>query len=139
MNGAFLMAQANQFMGNNIMNPQQQQRWMEKPPGDPSGLAYLRPLDSLLAKQVVSLTESKRSSHCPHSTFSILFSVMIGIPSQAKYGVFNDKGEQVYYAFEGDDSSQRVPRLKKNILSFRIGHLPTDLLSEDASIRPAHR
>jgi hypothetical protein len=27
--------------------------------------------------------------------------VMIGIPSQAKYGIFNDKGEQVYYAFEG--------------------------------------
>jgi len=26
---------------------------------------------------------------------------MIGIPSQAKYGIFNDKGEQVYYAFEG--------------------------------------
>ncbi len=27
--------------------------------------------------------------------------MMIGIPSQAKYGIFNDKGEQVYYAFEG--------------------------------------
>jgi hypothetical protein len=26
---------------------------------------------------------------------------MIGIPSQAKYGIFNDKGEQVYFAFEG--------------------------------------
>ncbi len=26
---------------------------------------------------------------------------MSGIPSQAKYGIFNDKGEQVYYAFEG--------------------------------------
>lgn len=29
---------------------------------------------------------------------------MVGIPSQAKYGIFNDKGEQVYYAFEGDES-----------------------------------
>ena len=29
------------------------------------------------------------------------FSVMMGIQSQAKYGIFNDKGEQVYYAFEG--------------------------------------
>jgi hypothetical protein len=27
--------------------------------------------------------------------------VMVGIPSQAKYGIFNDRGEQVYYAFEG--------------------------------------
>ena len=53
------MAQAQEMLGNNIMNPQQQQRWMEKPPGDPSGLAYLRPLESMLAKQVVSLTESK--------------------------------------------------------------------------------
>jgi len=26
---------------------------------------------------------------------------MIGFASQAKYGVFNDRGEQVYYAFEG--------------------------------------
>ena len=29
------------------------------------------------------------------------FSVMLGFPSQAKYGIFNDRGEQVYYAFEG--------------------------------------
>ncbi|UJR22051.1 hypothetical protein I4U23_025119 [Adineta vaga] len=91
MNGAFLMAQANEMLGNNIMNPQQQQRWMDKPPGDPSGLAYLRPLESLLAKQVVSLTE-----------------MMVGIPSQAKYGIFNDKGEQVYYAFEESDICQRL-------------------------------
>ena len=30
---------------------------MDKPIGDSGGLDYLRPLDSLLAKQVVSLTE----------------------------------------------------------------------------------
>ncbi len=61
MNGAILMAQANQFMGNNIMNPQQQQqKWMDKPVGDPSGLSYLKPLEALLAKQVVSLTESMK-------------------------------------------------------------------------------
>jgi hypothetical protein len=59
MNGAFLMAQVNEMLGNNIMNPQQQQqKWMDKPIGDPSGLAYLKPLNSLLAKQIVSLTES---------------------------------------------------------------------------------
>ena len=28
---------------------------------------------------------------------------MVGISSQAKYGIFNDKGEQVYYAFEGNE------------------------------------
>ena len=54
------MTQMNDMLGNNIMNPQQQQKWMERPMGDPSGLAYLRPLDSLLAKQVVSLTECLR-------------------------------------------------------------------------------
>ena len=27
--------------------------------------------------------------------------VLTGMPSQAKYGVFNENGEQVYYAFEG--------------------------------------
>jgi len=39
---------------------------------------------------------------------------MSGIPSQAKYGIFNDKGEQVYYAFEGKNSHRN--HLKKNIL-----------------------
>ena len=54
------MTQANSMLGNNIMNPNQlqQQKWMDKPLDDPSGLSYLRSLDSLLAKQVVSLTES---------------------------------------------------------------------------------
>lgn len=57
MNRAAFMAQAGQMLGNDVMNPGQQQRWMEKPAGDPSGLSYLRPLDSLLAKQIVSMTE----------------------------------------------------------------------------------
>ncbi|CAF3982742.1 unnamed protein product, partial [Adineta steineri] len=98
MNNAFYMAQAQQMLGNNIMNPQQQQKWMEKPLGDPSGLAYLKPLDALLAKQVVSLTE-----------------MMIGLPTQAKFGIFNDKGEQVYYAFEESDICQRLycPKTRK--------------------------
>lgn len=61
MNQAMILNQANQFLGNNVMNPQQQQqRWMEKPAGDPSGLSYLKSLDSLLAKQVVSMTERKK-------------------------------------------------------------------------------
>jgi hypothetical protein len=57
MNEAVLMSQVNDLLGNNIMNPQQQQKWMDKPIGNSGGLDYLRPLDSLLAKQVVSLTE----------------------------------------------------------------------------------
>jgi hypothetical protein len=62
MNRAFFMTQTNDMLGNNIMNPQQQQqKWMDKPIGDAGGLAYLKPLDSLLAKQVVSLTESMKS------------------------------------------------------------------------------
>jgi hypothetical protein len=57
MYGAGFAAQTNQMFGNNIMIPQQQQpKWMDKPVGDPSGLAYLKPLDLLLANQVVSLT-----------------------------------------------------------------------------------
>jgi hypothetical protein len=52
-----LLSQANQVLGNDIMNPRAHQKWMEKPTNDPSGLAYLKPLDSLLARQVVSLTE----------------------------------------------------------------------------------
>jgi hypothetical protein len=39
------------------MNLWKSQVWITKPAGDPSGLAYLKLLDSLLAKQVVSLTE----------------------------------------------------------------------------------
>jgi len=57
MYAAGFAAQTNQVFGNNIMNPQQQQqKWMDKPVGDPSGLAYLKPLDLLLANQVVSFT-----------------------------------------------------------------------------------
>jgi len=57
MYSAGFAAQTNQILGNNIMNPQQQQqKWMDKPVGDPSGLAYLKPLDLLLANQVVSFT-----------------------------------------------------------------------------------
>ncbi len=48
----------NDFLGNDIMNPQrQQQKWMDRPIGNSGGLDYLRLLDSLLVKQVVSLTE----------------------------------------------------------------------------------
>jgi hypothetical protein len=53
-----MYGQANQILGNNIMNPQKPQSWMAKPPGDSSGLAYLKPLETLVAKQVVSLSES---------------------------------------------------------------------------------
>ena len=90
------------MVGNDVMNPGQPQRWMEKPAGDTSPLALLRPLDSLLAKQIVSFTESMydfdRQSRKKSAFF---FSVLTGLPTQAKYGVFNDLGEQVFYAFEG--------------------------------------
>lgn len=99
MNQVGFMGQANQFLGNNIMNPrQQQQKWMDKPAGDPSGLAYLRPLDFLLAKQVVSMTEC---IHLKESFEGYSLLVFTGMSAQAKYGVFNDRGEQLYYAFEG--------------------------------------
>lgn len=48
----------------------------------------------------------------------------MGIPSQAKYGVFNDKGEQVYFAFEGR-MIERVFILKH---IYRIRRLSTYLL-----------
>jgi hypothetical protein len=49
---------ANQLLGNtNIMNPQQL-KWMDKPPGDSSELGYLKPLGSLMVKQVASIVES---------------------------------------------------------------------------------
>ena len=58
MNQANLMTYANNALGNNVMNPQQQQqRWMNKPAADSNSLSYLRPLDSLLVQQVVSITE----------------------------------------------------------------------------------
>ncbi len=53
-----MLAQVDQILGNNIMDPRNKKTsWMDKPAGDPSGLAYLKPLKSLLAKQVVSITE----------------------------------------------------------------------------------
>lgn len=82
---------ANQMLGNDVMNPRPAQAWMAKPPGDSSGLAYLKPLESLMAKQVVSMTE-----------------MFTGFASQAKFGVFNDRGEQIYFAFEESDICQRI-------------------------------
>ncbi|CAF4086645.1 unnamed protein product [Rotaria sordida] len=102
MNQAMHMNQANQFLGNNVMNPQQQQRWMAKPAGDPSGLAYLKPLESLFVNQVVSMSERMIFELVNHLVDDVFFCLVVtGIPAQAKYGVFNDQGEQVYFAFEG--------------------------------------
>ena len=48
----------NTVFDNTVMNPlHQQQRWMERPPGDSSALAHLKPLQSLIAKQSVSMSE----------------------------------------------------------------------------------
>ncbi|CAF1218435.1 unnamed protein product [Adineta steineri] len=98
MNRAGMMMQANDMFGNNVMNPQQQQKWMDKPGGDQSALAHLKPLNSLLAKEVVSLTQ-----------------MMLGVQAQEKFGVFNDRGEQVYYAFEESDFCERIycPKTRK--------------------------
>lgn len=41
-----------------IQIPQQQATWMAKPSGDANPLAYLKPLDEINVKQVVSMTES---------------------------------------------------------------------------------
>lgn len=58
MNAANLLVQTNQIFGNNVINPQVQQMWMNRPVGASNGLAYLRLLDSLMVKQTVSITES---------------------------------------------------------------------------------
>ncbi|CAF4286233.1 unnamed protein product [Rotaria socialis] len=60
--------------------------------GDSSGLAYLRSFHSLLAKQI-----------------------MLGFASQAKYGIFNDQGEQVYCAFEADSTNQEIIHVKREL------------------------
>ncbi|CAF0960656.1 unnamed protein product [Rotaria sordida] len=91
MNRVAFAAQVNELFGNDVMNPQQNLKWMDKPVGDSSPLGFLKPLNSLLVKQVVSMTE-----------------FMFSVSAQAKYGIFNDKGEQVYYAFEESDFCQRI-------------------------------
>ncbi|CAF3434210.1 unnamed protein product [Rotaria sp. Silwood1] len=86
MNRVGFAAQTMELFGNDVMNPQQKFKWMDKPAGDSSPLAFLKPLDSLLVKEIVSVTE-----------------FMLSMTPQSKYGIFNDRGEQVYYAFEGKD------------------------------------
>lgn len=71
--------------------PQAPVVWMQKPAGDGSPLSYFKPLNSLSVKQVVSVAE-----------------MFTGFASQSKYGVYNDKGEQVFYAFEESDTCQRM-------------------------------
>lgn len=67
MNRAGLASQVQDLFGGDIMNPQNQSKWMDKPAGDSSLLALLKPLDSLFIKQVISLTDSiyfkKKRSH----------------------------------------------------------------------------
>ncbi|CAF4529420.1 unnamed protein product [Rotaria sp. Silwood1] len=91
MNRVGFAAQTMELFNNDVMNPQQKFKWMDKPAGDSSPLAFLKPLDSLLVKQIVSVTE-----------------FMLSMTPQSKYGIFNDRGEQVYYAFEESDFCQRV-------------------------------
>ncbi|CAF1100799.1 unnamed protein product [Rotaria sordida] len=103
------MNQANQFLGNNVMNPQPQQRWMAKPAGDPSGLAYLKPLESLFVNQVVVMSERMIFELVNHLVDDVFFYLVVtGIAAQAKYGVFNDQREQIYFAFEESDVCQRM-------------------------------
>ncbi|UJR38895.1 hypothetical protein I4U23_031563 [Adineta vaga] len=87
MNRVGAMAQVNQIYGEDVVNSQET-KWMDKPSGDPSGLAYLKPLNSLLVKQVLPLMPEN------------------GDPT--KFAIFNDKGEQVYYAFEESHLCQRL-------------------------------
>ncbi|CAF1145091.1 unnamed protein product [Didymodactylos carnosus] len=64
--------------------------WMTKPPNG-NALSYLQDLDSLLAKQVVSLTQ-----------------MITGFDTQIKFGIFNSSGQQVFYAFEESDTCERM-------------------------------
>lgn len=84
-----------------IQIPQQQATWMAKPSGDANPLAYLKPLDEINVKQVVSMTE-----------------MMFAVSGESKYGVFNNKGEQVFYAHEESDRCQRLncPKTRQFIL-----------------------
>jgi hypothetical protein len=100
MNRGRVFAQANQVLANDVMNPRQQQKWMDKPAGDPSDLACLRPLNSFVVKQVVSLYESINKIYAFMKT-RFFFLVLAGVAGAAKFGIFNDRGEQVYYAHEG--------------------------------------
>ena len=58
MNRVGLMDQVDNMLGNDVMNPQAKNKWMDKPTGDSSPLVLLKLLDSLSVKQVVSLSES---------------------------------------------------------------------------------
>jgi len=44
------------------------------------------------------------------------FLVLTGITAQAKYQIFNDKGEQIYYAFEGKNLNIFLRQEKKIII-----------------------
>lgn len=45
---------------------------------------------------------------------------MTGLASQAKYGIFNDKGEQVYYAYEGSCLNKKGLIEEKKLMLLRI-------------------
>ena len=74
INPTFAMAQANEILGNNVMSSQQQQqKWMDKPLGDPSPLAHLKVLDSLFVNQTVSITECNSIEYESISLFEFVF------------------------------------------------------------------
>lgn len=45
------------FFGNNVWYPKQQFKWMDAPGSGTNPLAHLKPLDSLMVKQVVTMEE----------------------------------------------------------------------------------
>lgn len=81
------------------MQPQGQQQgqvvqWMAAPgsvPGCPPGLEYLTMIDQLIVKQQIEL-----------------FEVFTGIEMKNKYKVFNNVGQQVYFAQEESECCMRI-------------------------------
>lgn len=67
----------------NVAVPAQQARWMSKPPGDPNPLSYLKPLDFLMVKEVVSMTEGSRRTEKFQLSRSSRLVVFLLSPSRA--------------------------------------------------------
>jgi hypothetical protein len=64
------------------------------------GLDCLRMIDTISVKQIPSLSEGKSFKKKINRIFII--EVICGIPSQAKFDVFNEKKERIFQALESN-------------------------------------
>jgi hypothetical protein len=74
--------------------------WSSVPSADASAAELLTKVSSLSINHGFSFKQGSIYKY-ESIVLHLIFSALPGIPMRAKYGIFNDQGEQLFSAFEG--------------------------------------